>query len=154
MSSATNKAIVRRFIAQVLNRKQQGLFDEFLLDDARVHLPGLAPGQGSARRWASEYADAFPDGQHVIEDCFAEADRVVARTRFIGTYRAGLPGMPGAGRRVSLPGIAIFRLENARIVEAWLMNDDLGMLRQLGIISNPLEETFRHIFQPEKGAGE
>ncbi|HUF38106.1 MAG TPA: ester cyclase [Anaerolineales bacterium] len=151
MSSATNKAIVRRFIDQVLNRKQLDLFDEFLLDDARIHRSGQALGQGSARAWISSCAVTFPDGQHLIEDCFAEADRVVARTRFAGTYTTDLSDIPGTGRWISLPGIAIFRLENARIVEAWLMHDDLGLLRQLGVVSSPLEKVIRQIYQRNKG---
>ena len=43
-------------------------------------------------------------------------------------------GMRAAGKTVSLPGINIFRLRDGRIVERWGRLDDLGFLRQLGVV--------------------
>ena len=43
-------------------------------------------------------------------------------------------GVAPTGKTVSLPGINIFRLRDGRIVERWGRLDDLGFLRQLGVV--------------------
>jgi predicted ester cyclase len=37
------------------------------------------------------------------------------------------------GRRVTLTGFDLFRIEGGKIVEMWQEVDELGMVRQLGI---------------------
>ena len=46
-------------------------------------------------------------------------------------------GLPPTGKKVSYPGIAIFRLEKRKIVEGWVVGDTLGLMRQ---ISAPKED--------------
>ncbi len=80
------------------------------------------------------FAAAFPDGQMTIEDLVAEGDRVVARTTFNGTHQGEMQGIPATGKAVSVSGITIFRLDNGKIAEGWLVNDNLGLMQQLGVI--------------------
>jgi len=42
--------------------------------------------------------------------------------------------VPASGRTVSLPGINIWRIRGGRIVERWGRLDELGMMRQLGLV--------------------
>jgi predicted ester cyclase len=46
-------------------------------------------------------------------------------------------GVAATGEEVTLPGINIFRLQDGRIVERWGLLDDLGFLRQLGLVVQP-----------------
>lgn len=139
MSTATHKAIVRRYIEQVLNEQRHDLAEEFLTDNLEFHGSGLAPGLDMVKQWLTTFATAFPDGNTSIEDVIAEEDRVVARTTFNGTHQAELQGIPATGKTVNMPGIAIFRLDNGRIAEGWLVSDNLGMMQQLGVIPGPQE---------------
>jgi steroid delta-isomerase-like uncharacterized protein len=134
MSTETNKAIVRRYFDQVLNEKQHDLAEEFLTDNIELHGSGLAPGLDVVKQWLTMFAAAFPDGHQVIEDVVAEEDRVVARTTFNGTHQAEMQGIPATGNSVSIPSITIFRMENGKIAEGWLVNDNLGMMQQLGVV--------------------
>jgi predicted ester cyclase len=43
-------------------------------------------------------------------------------------------GVPATGRTLVLDGINIFRIEDGRIVERWGRLDQLGLLRQLGLV--------------------
>lgn len=61
-----------------------------------------------------------PDLHINVEDVIAEGDKVVTR-------------YTGAHGKVS--GIQIFRLVDGKIVESWANRDDLGALRQRGVIS-------------------
>ena len=60
-----------------------------------------------------------------------------ARTTMRGTHTGDFFGIPPTGRRVELPGVHIMRIANGRIAEHWGSNDDLGMMRQLGVIPSP-----------------
>jgi steroid delta-isomerase-like uncharacterized protein len=139
MSTETNKAIVRRYLDQVLNKQQHDLAEEFLAENIELHGSGLPPGLDVVKQWLTMFAAAFPDGHTVIEDVVAEDDGVVARTTFNGTHQAEIEGISATGKTVSMPGIAIFRLDNGKIAEGWLVNDSLGMMQQLGAIPAPHE---------------
>lgn len=134
MSTETNKAIVRRYFEQVFNEGRRDLAEEFLAEDIELHGSGLAPGLEVVKQWLSMFAAAFPDGQMTIEDLVAEDDRVVARTTFSGTHQGELQGIPATGKAVGVSGITIFRLDNGKIAEGWLVNDNLGLMQQLGVI--------------------
>jgi steroid delta-isomerase-like uncharacterized protein len=139
MSTETNKAIVRRYFDQVLNEKRHDFAEEFLADNIELHGSGLAPGLDVVKQWLTMFAAAFPDGHQVIEDVVAEEDRVVARTTFNGTQQGEMQGIPATGKNVSIPSITIFRLDNGKIAEGWLVSDNLGMMQQLGVIPAPQE---------------
>jgi predicted ester cyclase len=46
-------------------------------------------------------------------------------------------GIPPTGKTSTVTGMVLFRLENSRIVEAYVNIDALGLLQQLGIIPMP-----------------
>jgi steroid delta-isomerase-like uncharacterized protein len=139
LSIATNKAIVRRYFDQILNEKRHDLAEEFLADNIELHGSGILPGLEVVKQWFATFATAFPDGYTTIEDIVAEEDRVVARTTFNGTHQAEMQGIPASGKAISMPGITIFRLDNGKIAEGWLVNDNLSMMQQLGVIPAPQE---------------
>jgi len=137
MSTETNKAIVRRYFDQILNEKRHDLAEEFLADNIELHGSGLAPGLDVVKQWLTMFAAAFPDGHQVIEDVVAEEDRVVARTTFNGTQQGEMQGIPATGKSVSIPSITIFRMDNGKIAEGWLVSDNLGIMQQLGVVPAP-----------------
>jgi steroid delta-isomerase-like uncharacterized protein len=139
LSTATHKAIVRRYIEQVLNQHRHDLVEEFLTENIELHGSGILPGLEVVKQWFVTFATAFPDGNTSIEDVIAEEDRVVARITFNGTHEAEIEGIPATGKKVSMPGITIFRLDNGKIAEGWVLNDHLGLMQQLGVVPAPQE---------------
>ena len=139
MSTATYKAIVRRYIEQVLNEQRHDLVEEFLTDNIELHGSGLPPGLEVVKQWLASFTTAFPDGYTTIEDMVAEEDRVVTRTIFNGAHHAEFQGIPATGKTVSIPGITMFRMDNGKIAEGWLVSDNLGMMQQLGVVPSPQE---------------
>jgi len=106
LSAATNKAIVRRYIEQVLNEQRLDLTEEFLTENIELHGSGLAPGLQVMKQWFATFANAFPDGYTTIEDMVAEAEKVVARTTFNGTHQDEIQGIPATGKTISMLGIS------------------------------------------------
>jgi steroid delta-isomerase-like uncharacterized protein len=70
-----------------------------------------------------------------VEDLIAEGDKVVGRWTFRGTHRGDFMGIPPTGKKVSIMGIAIYRIARGKIAEAWVAWDAMGLMHQLGVAS-------------------
>lgn len=134
MSTETNKAIVRRYVEQVVCEGHDDLVEEFMAEGIELHGTGLAPGLAAMEKWVVMLAEAFPDRQVSIDDVVAEGDKVVVRTTLNGTHQGEMQGIPATGNPVSQPSISIFRMSNGKIVEGWFAADNLSMMQQLGVL--------------------
>ena len=131
-----NKAVIRRFVEDVQNKKDFGVYDE-LNDPDFVNLsspPGVPPDREGGKMFLSAFLGAFPDSTFTIEDMIAEGDRVATKKTFTGTHTADFGDIPATGKRVSLQYVDIMRVRNGRIVEHWLSMDQLSFLQQLGVL--------------------
>jgi steroid delta-isomerase-like uncharacterized protein len=131
-----NRACVRRFLVEGIERGDAAAFDELLAPDVLDHAaaPGLPPGRAGWRRNRAIMATGFPDLRFGIADLLADGDKVIARTVFTGTHRGDFFGLRATGKPVTVSSIHIFRIDGGRIVEHWATSDDLAMLRQLGVV--------------------
>lgn len=137
MSTETNKAIVRRYLEQVIGEGRADLVEEFLAEGIELHGTGLESGLEALGQWVIMMATAFPDRQMTIDDVVAEGDRVVARTTMTGTHQGEMLSIPATGKAVMQPSITIFRLVNGKIAEGWFAADNLSFMQQLGVIPAP-----------------
>ncbi len=137
--SESNKALVRRFFAEVWSTGDLTLRDGFLAPDYRGHISGSAQSidREGWTQWFQGFRSAFPDALFTVEDMIGEGDRVAARLTMRGTHLGALNGMPPTSRSVVVSGMSIERVVNGRIVEGWNENDALGMLAQLGAFPPP-----------------
>ena len=129
------KQIARRWFEEVWNQGKPSAIDQMLADNAKVHgLGEPLSGPKDFKNLQAAYRGAFPDLNIRIDDIIAEEDRVVVRWFATGTHKGGTLGVPPTGKKVAFSGIAIARVANDRIVEGWNAFDELGMMRQLGVI--------------------
>ncbi len=129
-----NKAVVRRFIEEVQNKKNMDLFDELNAPDF-VNLsapPGMPNDREGGKMFLGGFLSAFPDSRVTIDDMIAEGDRVVTKKTFTGTHTGDLPGAPASGNSVTIQYVDILRLRDGKIIEHWLCMDQLTFLQQLG----------------------
>lgn len=96
--------------------------------------PGMQEGVAGHKAIVALFRAAFPDGRWDIEDLICEGDKIVARTTFRGTHGGDFFGIPPTGKRVEMGGVHIMRVAEGRVAEHWGSNDDLGMMRQLGVV--------------------
>lgn len=111
---------------------------EFYAPNYVLHEPtnGEVRGLEAAKQFAATYREAFPDLQTAIEDQVAEGDKVVSRFSSKGTHLGETEDFgPATGNRIEITGITIDRFADGRIVEEWTNFDALGMLQQIGLIS-------------------
>ena len=79
------------------------------------------------------YWKAFPDTKHTIHELVAEGDTVVARVTCEGTQRGEFEGMPPSGKQVKYDCVHIVSFAKGKIQTWWAMDDNLGMMSQLGM---------------------
>jgi steroid delta-isomerase-like uncharacterized protein len=140
MSAEENKAIFRRYVEEVGNQGNLDLADE-IFDRYHAHQPDgsvLQRGPEDVKRFMGEFREAFPDFHTTIEDQIAEGDKVVSRWRMRGTHVGEFRGIAPTGQELDITGIGIFRFSSeGKVVESWDNFDQLGMMRQLGVIPSP-----------------
>ncbi len=139
MSLEENKELVRQLLEDDISQGNEAVAERIIATDFFDHTnpPGMQHGLDGHKAIVRLFRAAFPDQWWHIEDLIAEGDKVVARTTMRGTHTGDFFGIPPTGRRVELPGVHIMRIANGRIAEHWGSNDDLGMMRQLGVIPSP-----------------
>ncbi|PYS73723.1 MAG: hypothetical protein DMF69_03975 [Acidobacteria bacterium] len=137
--SEQNKSILQRWFDEVWNKGNSEAINELITDDIKIH--GLTDVVGSPVTTAAEFRDyhaqlrkAFPDIVVTIDDIFAEGDKVVARCSIEASHTGELHGIAPTNAPVDFKGMAIVKVKNGKIVEAWNNFDFLKMSQQLGLI--------------------
>ncbi len=128
-----NKRVIRAF-AEAINRRDWAALDDLVAADFVRH-SNAAPGIDSRddlKRYLRNELATFPDAHESLEDVVAEGDRVAVRHLFRGTQIGPMGPHPPSGRCMTAEYLAIYRLADGRIVEAWVEWDNLSALVQLG----------------------
>jgi steroid delta-isomerase-like uncharacterized protein len=134
-----NKGLIRRWFEEVWNKGRADAIAEMLAEDAVVH--GLSDDAAKPLRgpegflpFHTQFREAFPNIEVVVEDTIAEGDKVVARCSVRGKYSGDSLGFKASGSQAEFDGIAIARLKDGKFVESWNNFDFMKMYRQLGAI--------------------
>jgi predicted ester cyclase len=97
--------------------------------------PGLPVGPEGTKQAIAMTQAGFPDLHITIEDMIADQDKVVTWFTTHGTQQGALGSIPPTGKQVAVSTIEITRIAGGKIVEDWGLDDRLGMLQQLGLVS-------------------
>lgn len=138
-----SKALYRRWIDEVWTHGDADLLDDLHTPGFRdrTGLPGVAPDTAGMKQFILGFRAGFPDAVFTIEDMVAEDDRVAGRWTMRGTHTGDFNGIPATGKPVTLTGFSLLRIQDGQFAEFWHLEDDLGVLRQLGIIPGPADRT-------------
>jgi steroid delta-isomerase-like uncharacterized protein len=136
MSESGNRAVVQRFLEEVINEGRLEQADEIVAEDF-VELDPL-PGQRQGREGLKEVIGmlraAFPDMHWVAEETIAEGEKVVTRFTWTGTQQGTFMGIPATGRSVVVKGVVIDRIIGGMMTDSRILMDTMGMMQQLGAI--------------------
>jgi predicted SnoaL-like aldol condensation-catalyzing enzyme len=124
MSTEQNKAVVRRFIEEVLTKQNAAVVDELFAPDYVNHMmPG---GREGFKQFFPMLRSAFPDlkMESNIERLMAEGDYVMVRV----TMR-----ITNAGKEAAGSGLGEYRLANGKIVEDWPVSGAMDLMQQVGV---------------------
>ena len=112
-----NKAILRRFVDQVVNRRNLAAARELVAEDVVDHtpIPAQAPGLAGLKQSLA-------------------ALRVVYRGTLRGAHKGEFLKREPTGREFAATEVRIVRVAGGRIVEHWWLPDVAALLRQLGAV--------------------
>ena len=135
--SNENKVILQRFFDELFSQGELNVADEIVAATYLNHnaVPGETPGRAGLKQFVSDLHRAWADLTFVVEDQIAEGDKVTTRWRVTGTHQGEFAGIPATGKPVAIRAINIHRVADGQIQEGWLEWDALGMMQQLGVMS-------------------
>ena len=128
---AANKALLRRFYKDVYVDWDMAVVDDVVSPRFTSHdWPEGATGPQAFRKYYAALRSAVPDARYEVDDLIAEGDRVVVRWRLLGTHEGDFRGIAPTGRAITLVGIAIYRVDQGKLIERWVVSDLYGMLEE------------------------
>ena len=132
MSTESNKAVVRRFIAEVWNAGNLDAADDLVHPEYAIS--GIGTGPDAVRHNVSIYRTAFPDLECVVEQLVAEGDWVAVRLTLRGTHLGPLGDIPATEKPVTMKELVFWRVESGKLCAIWSQGDALGLRIQIGAI--------------------
>src|SRR5215204_6706150 len=141
MSAEANKRTVRRIYNELWNERKLEVADEVVAAGGTNYGTGLLPqpfGPEEMKGTVRMVSAAFPDNRHDVEEMIAEGDKVVVRCTLTGTHEGEFMGIPPTGRSIEVTEIHVYRLEDGKAVEHRVGRNDLGAMRQLGVVPDEL----------------
>jgi predicted ester cyclase len=130
-----NKAAFRALVEECVNKNNVSLADKYVAKDMVDHDPGnTMGGLEGFKNSIIAFRKAFPDARIEVQDIVGEGDRITARLRSTGTHMAAFNGVAPTNKKFDIMRFdeAIFR--NGKAVEHWAVTDQLGMMKQLGVM--------------------
>lgn len=80
------------------------------------------------------FEGAFPEYELFIEEMVTEGQKVIVQGRATGIHKREFSGIPPTGRKMDLPFVIRYTIENGKISDHWLIADQMILMEQLGVI--------------------
>lgn len=131
-----NKALQMRFVNEYQNGANENTLNEIVSDNFINHsgFPGMPTDRTDVKMFHDMFRAAFPDFKVEVYDMIADGDKVITRKAFVGTHKGNFAGIPPTNIKARLDVMDIVRYEDGKLCEHWNSVDQVGMMRQLGVI--------------------
>ena len=137
LSAEGNKAILKRYFDEVLNKGNMSLLDELM--DKNYVMRGatgqeLIKGREGSKAYFAQGRAAFSGLHATVDEMVAEGDKVVATGVWEGTNTGSLQGAAPTGKHVKYGYIAIYSFAGGKITGGRILSDTMSLYQQLGTI--------------------
>ena len=136
-NTAVNKAAMMK-IYEALESGNVDSLGNYIAEDAVDHaLDTMITKQQGLAGIKDQFAvfhTAFPDLKFTINAWGTSGDTLFAYYTFTGTNSGMMMGMPATNKSVSVNGVDIVVFKDGKAVEHWEVSDNLGMMKQLGMM--------------------
>jgi len=82
----------------------------------------------------TKFYKSFPDSHETIDDIIAEGDKVWIHLKGTGTHKGEYRGLAPTGKKTTWEAISIYRIADGKVAELRYAVEELGFLKQLGVI--------------------
>lgn len=137
MTREANIASQERAAAHLNAGELDAAVETLFAMDALDHdpAPGQGPGRDGFRAFFQELTAAFPDAKLEPETMVADEENVCIAYTLTGTHRGPFQGIEPTNKAISVRGVQIGRFRDGKIVERWGSTDELGIMRQIGVLA-------------------
>ena len=118
-----NKEFVIRYLNALSGvTKTREIMDEYLADEELIN-------------HIIFFDTVFPKYEMFADEITAEGNRVVVRARLKGCHKGELNGIQPTNKDVEFPFFISYDIENGKIVNHWLIADQMMLMEQLGVMN-------------------
>lgn len=139
-NSAAEKATMMKIYA-AFNTGNADALDNYIAEDAVDHavdtMMTKKQGLAAVKDWLRANKAAFPDTKLTVNAIAASGDTVLSYYTFTGTNTGSFMGMPPTNKSVKANGVDIVVFKNGKAVEHWEVMDQLGFMKQMGLMPPP-----------------
>ncbi len=136
MTIEENKGLAARWTEEIWNQGNMAAVDEICTPNFTFNyaLPGMPPDRESYKKVVTMYRNAF-HGMHLTNEIvIAEGDKVAIRWRGQSEHKGEFMGIAPTGKKVTMSGNSIARIESGKIAEEWTEMDSVGVMQQIGAV--------------------
>ena len=138
------ETFLHRWFEEVWNKRREEAIDEMFAEDGVAH--GLKTAEGETIRGTEKFKNlyrtflaAYSDLRITIEDTVTEGDKIAARCTLSATHTGEGIGVAASNQPVEITGMAIVRIKDGKIIEAWNEFDFMKMYSQIGALTLNLQ---------------
>lgn len=128
-----------RFSDGVVGSHDPGLLNDLLADNfVSHHFP--APGKNDKSTFIGGMTAlfaGFPDIKVTRLQQYEQGDKVFTYAFWEGTQTGAFMGIPPTGKKAHVEYMDIWRVQDGKIVENWVVMDIMGLMIQLGVVPPP-----------------
>jgi steroid delta-isomerase-like uncharacterized protein len=136
-----NGSLVLRYFNEFLNQGKLEIVEEIASPNFVLHIPTIPEpvrGHEGLRQFAIRVRNAMPDIHYTVERYVVDGNNMAVRWSCIGTQQGEFLGVPATGKQLKDEGSDLFHLlEDGKLAELWIVENALGLMIQLGVISIP-----------------
>ena len=96
--------------------------------------PGRAQGPAGPLQASRGFRTAVPDLRAEVTEMVAAGDRVSVRLHFSGHFTGQFGKVQGRGQVIDFQAFDLYRVADGRITDNWHLEDNLTLLKQMGIV--------------------
>lgn len=136
MTTEQNKALVRRYNAEVIEAGNMDVLNEIAIPNFINHSApaGMDNGlAGMAYFFSNILHAAFSNISVTVLDMVAEDNKVVTRKAITGSHTGNLMELPPTGKTITLTVIDIITVENGKITGHWGENNFMAVVQSLSV---------------------
>jgi predicted ester cyclase len=108
------------------------LADEIFSEDVTNN--GVRVGVAGPVGRIRDRLDAFPDLTTTIQDMFVSGDKLAVTLIWRGTHTGPYGGVAATGKPVEVRDTAIWHFRDGKVAEILTLQDQFGMLKQIGYL--------------------
>lgn len=129
--------VVRRFIEEVRAGKQPEAAALYMAESVLAHQITAENSEAVSRTPANytehirEFLDAYGPFTLVIDEFLVQNDKVYVRWTQTGKHLGQLDGYAPTQQPLVTIGSAVYRVAEGKIVEYWIQQDRMGLVKQL-----------------------